>query len=119
AAPAQLVIQLLVGHARLDRGETQRLVEFQDAMHAHADIDDNVPGLDRAPEAIPSVLARAEAVEWGPVCVRNAHNRLHLGGRGRTHHARRASIPTRQEIVAVAYERLFGGLDGVAAERSA
>jgi hypothetical protein len=119
AAPAQLVVHLLVGHARLDRGEAQRLVDLQDAIHARADIDDNVSGPDRAPEAVPSVFAGAEAVERDTVLVRNANNRLHLCGRCRIHHARRASVPTRQEIAAVAYDRLFRCIDGAAAERSA
>src|SRR5262249_27721849 len=99
AAPAQLVVQLLVGYARLDGGEAQRLVDFQDAVHARADIDDNLPGLDGTPEAKSPVLARAEAVERGTVFVRNTNNGLHLGGRGRIDHAGRAAIPTRQEMV--------------------
>jgi hypothetical protein len=114
-ATAQLVIHLLVGPARLDRGEAQHLVDFQNAMHALADIDENLPGLNRAPEAISPVLACTEAVERGPVFVRNAHNRLYVCGRGRKHHAGRAAIPTRQEIAAIAHECVFGSIDGLTA----
>src|SRR5262249_39436550 len=96
APPTQLIVYLLVGHAGLDRGEAESLVDLEDAIHARADIDDDVSGPDGAPEAVPPVLARAETVESDTVLVRDANNLPHVCGRGRVHHTRRTSIPTRQ-----------------------
>src|SRR5262249_41876395 len=95
APPTQLIVHLLVGYAGLDRGEAESFVDLEDALHARANIDDDVRAGRSSGGRSPG-SRQCETVESDTVIVRDANNLPHVCGRGRVHDTRRASIPTRQ-----------------------
>ena len=87
AAPHQLVIHRLVAHARLDHGEAEPLVDLEDAVHPVAEIDHDLSGARSGTAAEPDIVAGADRIERHAMRVGAAHDRLHVGGRGRIDHA--------------------------------
>src|SRR6516225_6804254 len=78
AASDELVIHRLIAHTGLDNGEPESLVDFEDAVHAVAKIDNNLSraGSGTATEA--DIAAGADRIKRHAMRVRATDNLLHI-----------------------------------------
>jgi len=104
---AEFVIHLLIGTPGLDRRETERFVDFQNAIHTRAGVGDNVSAQNGTSKALSPVLAGAEGVERYPMFVREANDGLDFRGRGGIHDAGRTAVSARKQVAAIPLARLF------------
>jgi hypothetical protein len=111
ATATQFIVHLLIRHSRFYFGETQSLVNLQDAVHARADIDNETAWPERAFESETTIFTGADAVQRHAILVGEAHDRLHVRRRGWIHYATRLSVSAGQQVAAVPRDGFFRGIN--------
>src|SRR5215472_11706364 len=115
--PRQFVIHRLVAHAGLDHGETEPLIDLEDAVHPVAEIDHNLSRARSGTTAEPDVAAGADRIEGHAMRVGAADDLLHVGSRGRVNHAGRPPVAAGHGVLSVTAQRFLAVVDGVASDR--
>src|SRR5262245_62785942 len=114
--PRQFVIHRLVAHAGLDHGETEPLIDLEDAVHPVAEIDHNLSRARSGTTAEPDVAAGADRIERHAMRIGAADDLLHVGSRGRVNHAGRPPVAAGHGVLAVTAQRLLAAVDGVTSD---